>query len=1505
VQNSDDNRYAPGVTPTLRIEIHRDRLAFHNNEEGFTEDNIVALCNIGASSKVAAAGYIGHKGIGFKSVFKVSRRPRVHSRTYHFEFDSDGAATDGFAYIIPTPLPFPPGWDPRSGTAIVLPFQVRPAPAAGCDPGAGDCGAQVFEMVRANVKDVESSLLLFLNRLKRIEILDSSQAKSHSRVMHRREEPDGVVSIVDSACDEDIRGEGGGAAAERWLVTSQILPTGIRRNERAGGDTTRLSIAVPMLPAAALLPGAPPPPPRDVFAFLPLRSYGFRWVLQGDFVVPSSREAVDASHPWNQMLLAAVPDLFVEAAMRLVDRAAAAAAAEAGSGGGGGGAVEVQAGRGGARTAIWSAASPEDAEGGARGAEDERAGAGWGEIYLLQLLFAMVPLPGQVSEFFAPVPRSIITRLRDRAIIPAAGTGYVRPCTAVHPLSPPGPADAYTARVLRRMGLHFVRGDVVVPVELARELGVRPLSALLCDVLQCAADAWAETPLASGSSASGSDGGDDGGGGDASGGGSGSAGRVQAGSGGGCGGHGAEVAADPLGGGLRAAAGAVGGGGGEVLEFDGAWLVQMLEALQRRGDCSTSLQTLRILPLFPLATRVARSEGLARLSEGEIFEVEGGLEQPLWHLAGLRVLCPKFRDELVRSGPAAAMARRLGLRGVDSEAFVVCHLIPAMAAPGLPAEALVHMLAAAKRVAAGAPGLQGGRLEGELLRAGALLVDSRGRALPAGSPLHFPPEYAPPDAPAVRASDIFPPPPAGEKGEDDRWPTVSGEYLKADGDRAGWFALLRGLGVSLFIRVDPAPAYSSPELAALLPPDGAAGAVGPSEAARLTRVAALLAQLWEREYRSLAAAADAAAADGSFVALLRRARWVVGTDGRLHAPEELYAPGALAARAVLGERAVLCVPGGAEGALAADLGVRADLSAKDLVAQIDAWAAAEEAVPLNLMARVYAFLARSLDEGGSGSDDGGKEALAALAEMRCVFVPERRAASALDAQRLRQLPDGLKAFALRDDGAPVAGQWLRPQDCVWRDASHLIDSLACWKRAADVVLCVGDAEHHLAASAMGCRALQAYYPAELARLLCGGGLGVAEAPRDEQYLDVWGAAAAVRPLTPPAVACVLRVCVHITYELEGRHRDWDCSADADAAPPLLLAVRARAASLHVPNASGVSLSPLAAVRWIADPERDQALLEGWFGPGLLEHCVPLRHSGLHGVFDARLAPVRPARGANAGLGDEPVCVGKLDERMEHLYSRVLRLPRLADALTRRIVCEAVPCGPGSAIGDPDSENSGGERVIGGEDEHGGPDDSGGAEAELGAAAGCALCHVAARTLQAWSAAAPAAAQESTAAAAAIAGDSGGAGMKQGRILADAVRRLRLRRVASVQMCEQWVAAAATGDGWTGNGGPAMEFVSRAVAPRQVTCGMDLADAGGPLLLAAGPSLAACAAEDVAAAFARLCCEVRLGGGGRRIVFFGLGSGSSAVSDDSRREYSRVYSRLESGIRREKKEEGAR
>ncbi|GLE01341.1 hypothetical protein PINS_up010171 [Pythium insidiosum] len=83
LQNADDNVYADGVTPRAEFVLRPssssatdDEIVFCNNEVGFSRANIQAICDVGASTKSAQSSRsIGKKGIGFKSVFKVSDSP--------------------------------------------------------------------------------------------------------------------------------------------------------------------------------------------------------------------------------------------------------------------------------------------------------------------------------------------------------------------------------------------------------------------------------------------------------------------------------------------------------------------------------------------------------------------------------------------------------------------------------------------------------------------------------------------------------------------------------------------------------------------------------------------------------------------------------------------------------------------------------------------------------------------------------------------------------------------------------------------------------------------------------------------------------------------------------------------------------------------------------------------------------------------------------------------------------------------------------------------------------------------------------------------------------------------------------------------------------------------------------------------------------------------------------------------------------------------------------------
>ena len=82
----------PRALSLLKLTVHM--------QVGFSERNVKALCDVGKSTKQHKVGYIGQKGIGFKSVFKVTDVAEIHSRGFHISFDL--VRHQALGYILPT-----------------------------------------------------------------------------------------------------------------------------------------------------------------------------------------------------------------------------------------------------------------------------------------------------------------------------------------------------------------------------------------------------------------------------------------------------------------------------------------------------------------------------------------------------------------------------------------------------------------------------------------------------------------------------------------------------------------------------------------------------------------------------------------------------------------------------------------------------------------------------------------------------------------------------------------------------------------------------------------------------------------------------------------------------------------------------------------------------------------------------------------------------------------------------------------------------------------------------------------------------------------------------------------------------------------------------------------------------------------------------------------------------------------------------------------------------------
>lgn len=68
IQNLDDTAYPPNVTPTATFQLQGETLTVESNQSGFTEADVLSICDMGQSSKLPASGIVkdslGEKGIG-------------------------------------------------------------------------------------------------------------------------------------------------------------------------------------------------------------------------------------------------------------------------------------------------------------------------------------------------------------------------------------------------------------------------------------------------------------------------------------------------------------------------------------------------------------------------------------------------------------------------------------------------------------------------------------------------------------------------------------------------------------------------------------------------------------------------------------------------------------------------------------------------------------------------------------------------------------------------------------------------------------------------------------------------------------------------------------------------------------------------------------------------------------------------------------------------------------------------------------------------------------------------------------------------------------------------------------------------------------------------------------------------------------------------------------------------------------------------------------------------
>ncbi|KAL6890291.1 hypothetical protein ACP4OV_009054 [Aristida adscensionis] len=325
--NAEDNEYPSGVAPSLEFlitskDITRSGasstlLIFHN-ERGFSSSNVESICRVGKSTKKGNRhqGYIGEKGIGFKSVFLISSQPHIFSNGYQIKFNEKPCSECNIGYIVPEWVESTPSLsdikalhgcsEDLPATTIILPLKFEKVDA-----------------VKQQLSSMHPEMLLFLSKIRKLSVREDNSDPKSSTVSEIS-----ISSEINYQARKNMHAEsytlhlsaeetGKGEEECGYYLWRQKFPVRAenRVDKRSEIDEWVITLAFPhgqrLSRGKQLSPG--------VYAFLPTEMVtNFPFIIQADFLLASSRETILLDNPWNKGILECVPSAFMNAFVTIV-----------------------------------------------------------------------------------------------------------------------------------------------------------------------------------------------------------------------------------------------------------------------------------------------------------------------------------------------------------------------------------------------------------------------------------------------------------------------------------------------------------------------------------------------------------------------------------------------------------------------------------------------------------------------------------------------------------------------------------------------------------------------------------------------------------------------------------------------------------------------------------------------------------------------------------------------------------------------------------------------------------------------------------------------------------------------------------------------------------------------------------------------------------------------------------------------------------------------------------
>lgn len=274
IQNAEDEN-----SPSITFMFNNDNVIIINDGESFDEKDVWRICSVRPGEKKKKIGFFG---IGFKSVFNITKKPQIISGKFNFEIEK---------YIYPRALTFIPEsvkeyYSPdNKGAIFILPY---------CSELSSP-----KELIE-NFNLIDEKILLFLESLKKINFADN--INTNNWAIQKIPQSNFTVSLLNTLYDQETK----------WRVSHKDIPIEDEKiipEGKEGVTETKITIAFPIDGAT-----------RDlikkngvVYCYLPTKERtDLPFLIQADFLPTIGREYI-SDHPWNIWLLKELGTLATDA----------------------------------------------------------------------------------------------------------------------------------------------------------------------------------------------------------------------------------------------------------------------------------------------------------------------------------------------------------------------------------------------------------------------------------------------------------------------------------------------------------------------------------------------------------------------------------------------------------------------------------------------------------------------------------------------------------------------------------------------------------------------------------------------------------------------------------------------------------------------------------------------------------------------------------------------------------------------------------------------------------------------------------------------------------------------------------------------------------------------------------------------------------------------------------------------------------------------------------------